>query len=237
LDGWFDEAGELTGGWVIGDREPYSPDRDDAHAAAIYSLLEDEIVPMYYNNREQGVPIEWMARVKQSLAYVSTNFNCQRMVEEYTSQLYQPAHQGFIETSRGHFAKARAHSAWLRSMNEKWPRIAIVDYDVASNGSAVLSGSPVPLRATVDLAGLEPADVRVEAVVGHVGAEGELIDMQVLALAPLEQSGTKVVFGRDFTPLATGRLGCSVRVSPNHFDDPLNRPCNAPLKWADEPTA
>ena len=234
LDGWFDEAAELTGGWVIGDREPYSPDRDDAHAAGLYSLLEDEIVPLYYDNREQGFPMEWMARVKQSLAYISTNFNCQRMVEEYSSQLYQPAHRSFLEASRDHFSKARAHSKWSQAMAEKWPGVGILDYEVGPDTS-VLSGAPVQLRATVDLGGLEPADVRVEAVVGHVGAEGELVDMQVLALSPLEQQGTKVKFGRDFTPLATGRLGCSVRVTPNHFDDPINRPCNAPLKWAGDP--
>ncbi len=64
LDGWFDEAAEQTGGWPIGDREPYTADRDDAHAAAIYSLLESEIVPLYYEGREQGVPVEWMRRVK-----------------------------------------------------------------------------------------------------------------------------------------------------------------------------
>src|SRR5262249_46963161 len=54
LDGWFDEAAESSGGWPIGDREPYSPERDDAHAAAIYSLLESEIIPLYYGAREQG---------------------------------------------------------------------------------------------------------------------------------------------------------------------------------------
>src|ERR1700758_3651263 len=57
LDGWFDEAGELTGGWVIGGREPYHPEQDDIHAAGLYSLLEDEIVPFYYDTREQGIPV------------------------------------------------------------------------------------------------------------------------------------------------------------------------------------
>src|SRR5581483_2633129 len=89
LDGWFDEASEQSGGWAIGDREPYSPDRDDAHAAGLYSLLEDEIVPLYYENREQGVPVEWMRRVKQSLTHVSADFNCQRMVAEYRKELYE----------------------------------------------------------------------------------------------------------------------------------------------------
>ena len=100
---------------------------------------------------------------------------------------------------------------------------------------AVVTGSPLPLRASLDLAGLRPEDVRVEAVVGRVGADGELKETQVLTLAPLEQHGSVFVFGRDFAPLMTGRLGYSVRVSPNHCDDPLNRPCNALLKWASRP--
>ena len=74
LDGWFDEAAEESGGWVIGDRDPYSADRDDAHAAGIYSILENEIVPMFYEGREQGVPVEWMRRVKQSLKFGEREF-------------------------------------------------------------------------------------------------------------------------------------------------------------------
>ncbi len=233
LDGWFDEAGELTGGWIIGDREPYSPDRDDAHASGLYSTLENEIVPLFYESREEGIPVEWMRRMKQSLAYISAHYSCQRMVSEYTSQLYVPAHQAFEEIRQDHFAPAKARARWTRAVAEKWPQVSILDYGMGLEGS-VLSGTPVPLRASVNLAGLQPQDVRVEAVVGRVGAEGELADMQVLALDPIEQNGTSVLFGRDFTPFATGRLGCSVRVSPNHFHDPLNRPCNAPLKWAGE---
>lgn len=233
LDGWFDEAGELSGGWVIGDREPYSPDRDDAHASGLYSILENEIVPMYYENREQGVPVEWMRHVKQSLAYISANFNSHRMVAEYRSQLYEPAHRAYVEASGNHFAQPRERARWARDVAEKWPHVNIVDCGFGTEASMV-TGSAVPLRATVELAGLRAEDVRVEAVVGRIGPEGELADTQVLMLAAQEQDGTRVRFGRDFTPVATGRLGCSVRVSPNHFEDPLNRPCNALLKWAGE---
>ncbi len=233
LDGWFDEAAEETGGWAIGDREPYSPDRDDAHAAGLYSLLESEIVPLYYENREQGVPVEWMRRVKKSLAYVSAHFNCQRMVGEYSSQFYEPAHQAFVQARRNHFELARQRTHWSQTIAAKWPTVSFVDTGIRGE-TAVLTGSAVPLRATVELAGLAPEDVRVEAVVGRIGAEGELADMQVLALKPLEQQGTRVLFGTNFAPTSTGRLGWSVRVSPNHADDPINRPCNAPLKWAGE---
>jgi starch phosphorylase len=230
LDGWFDEAAENSGGWAIGDRTPYSPDRDDAHAAAIYSLLEHEIVPLYYEAREHGVPMRWMRRVRQCLRYVSAHFNCQRMIREYNAESYEPAHRKWEELARDHFAAARDFVHWARQVERKWQGVAFTDAGGASV-PAVLSGAAVPLRAGLELAGLTPHDVRVEAVVGRIGARGELLETQVLTLDPLEQHESRYLFGRDFAPLATGRLGYAVRVTPNHCDDPLNRPCNTPFKW------
>jgi starch phosphorylase len=236
LDGWFDEAVEESGGWCIGDRDPYSVDRDDAHAAGIYAALESEIVPMFYDGREQGVPVEWMRRVKQSLKSVSAHFNCQRMVMEYATQLYEPAHLGYEGVCREGFAYSREHVRWHHGVTEQWPAVKFVDVGIGAE--TVSAGSSVPMRATLDLAGLTPSDVRVEAVVGRVGANGELEDTQVLTLAPVVpnglQQGGVFMFVRDFAPFTTGRLGYAVRVSPNHCDDPLNRPCNALLKWAGE---
>lgn len=235
-DGWFDEAAEESGGWMIGNRDPYSPEQEDLHAAIIYSLLENEIVPLFYDGRDQGVPIEWMKRVKQSLRYVSGHFNCQRMVNEYRTQLYEPAHRGYVTMTRDHFAEARERAAWKRTVTDSWPKVSFTDAAPIPDG-AVSTGSLLPLRAEVELAGLHPEDVRVEAVVGRVGADGDLEETEVLTLAPLEQHGTAFLFGRDFAPSATGRLGYSLRVSPNHCDDPLNRPCDALMKWAGEAAA
>jgi starch phosphorylase len=154
-------------------------------------------------------------------------------VGEYRSQLYEPAHRGFEHVLRDDFSAPRERARWNRGVMEKWPQVNFL-YSVLGPDPAVLSGAPFPLRASVELAGLSPEDVRVEAVVGRVAANGTLEDTQVLTLAPLEQHGTVFMFGRDFAPFATGRLGFSLRVSPNHYDDPLNRPCNSPMKWAAE---
>jgi starch phosphorylase len=232
LDGWFDEAAENSGGWAIGDREPYSPDRDDAHAAAIYSLLEHEIAPLYYEAREHGVPMRWMRRVRQSLRYISAHYNCQRMIAEYNSEFYEPAHRRWGEVSRERFAAAHGYATWSREVEKRWPGVAFTESGGLGT-SAMLSGTAIPLRAGLDLAGLTPKDVRVEAVVGKIGSKGELVETQVLTLDPLEQHGDQYLFGRDFAPLATGRLGYAVRVTPNHCEDPLNRPCNIPFKWMD----
>jgi starch phosphorylase len=232
LDGWFDEADDSAGGWAIGDREPYFPDRDDAHAAGIYSALENEIVPLYYE-RDQGVPEEWMRRVKQSLRYLSAHFNCQRMIDEYRTELYDPAHRAFQIISDGRFEAVRERVRWSRTVVESWPRVRFISCSIGAE--TVSTGLPVAIRAELELAGLKPDDVRVEALVGRVGPEGDLEEVQVLVLEPREQHGSAVLFGRDIVPYATGRLGFSVRIAPNHFDDPINRPCNALLKWASEP--
>jgi glycogen phosphorylase len=97
-----------------------------------------------------------------------------------------------------------------------------------------MSGSAVPLRATVDLAGLRASDVHVEAVVGQIGINGQLESTYTLSLAPVEEHGTEVVFAGDFVVQQTGRVGYSVRITPNHFDNPLTRPCNTLLKWVSD---
>jgi starch phosphorylase len=230
LDGWFDEAEQEAGGWAIGGREPYAPDRDDAHAAGIFSLLENEIVPLFYDAREHGVPMEWMRRVKRSLEIVSSQFNCQRMIGEYRAQMYEPAHAAFQAISAFQFAPAREKVRWNQAVAHAWPAVKFLDCNIGP--SELLTGVPISLSARLDLAGLKPEDVRVEAVVGRVAADGELEDAQVLLLDPREQQGDGFLFCREFTPAVTGRLGVAMRVGPDHFSNPLNRPCNALLTWA-----
>src|SRR5215831_7242702 len=161
LDGWFDEAYEMSGGWAIGEREPYSDDQDSLHASAIYSLLENEIVPMFYEQREQ-MPREWMRRVKQSLTYISPAFDCRRMVREYMTELYDPANEAHLKMRRSGYALARERARWNARVREVWERVRFVEAGPGPGGS-VTSGKPVPVRAAIDLAGLAPNDVRVEA--------------------------------------------------------------------------
>jgi glycogen phosphorylase len=231
LDGWFDEAYEQSGSWAIGGREDYSEDQDILHARAIYSILENEILPAYYGNRDaQGVPAEWMRRAKQSLMYVSPYFSCQRMVEEYHSALYAPSHRAWEEASANGFEKIRARARWNKQVQEVWPRVQFTNLG-PDPGHTVLTGSRIPLEASVEMAGLRAEDVRVEAVVGRVGVTGQLEDTQVVVLPAIRQTGSVITFGREFLPHQTGRLGYALRVSPNHFEDPLTRSCYALLRW------
>jgi len=229
LDGWFDEAYEESGGWAIGDREPYSEDQENMHASAIYYLLENEIVPMFYERRDHGTQ-EWMRRVKQSLRQLSPQFDCRRMLHEYDHELYDPAHLAFTGQVQSRFDSARRRVKWTGRVRDVWDRVHFVETGPAPAGP-VTSGVTVPVRATVDLAGLDPEDVRVELVMGRVGASGSLEETEVMVLPAVERNGSTATFAKEIIPQQTGRLGYALRISPNHYDDPLTRPCTSMLKW------
>ena len=231
LDGWFDEAFESSGGWAIGDRSDYTPDQDELHASYIYSVLENDIVPMYYLQREEGVPNAWIQRVKQSLMNLSPQFNCQRMINEYTSLLYTPAHEGYVAVRRDGFQSAREKVDWMGQVDKVWDGVRIEDA-TPETGNSLLTGQTVQLRAAVFLNGLQPGDVRVEAVVGRVSPDGLLEETMVVSLPPTKEQGGTHVFEKEFEPHQTGRLGYTLRIAPNHAEDPLSRPCRAPMKWA-----
>jgi starch phosphorylase len=230
LDGWFDEAYENSGGWAIGEREPYSEEQDAMHASAIYSLLENEIIPTYYERREPAQR-EWVRRMKQSLTYITPNFDCRRMVREYMTELYEPAHSQHLRIQQSNYAFVRDKARWNSRVREVWDRVRFVDSG-SGPAPAVTSGKSLPVRAAIELAGLSPDDVRVEVVLGQVGSNGHLEETEVMVLPPMEQQGTLAIFGKDIIPERTGRLGYALRVSPNHFDDPLTRPCTSLLKWS-----
>jgi len=152
-------------------------------------------------------------------------------VTEYVSQLYDPAHAAYVGVRRDGYEPSRERVRWNEQVHRAWESIKFVDIGLAPDGS-VLSGLPIPMRAVLELSGLSPKEVRVEAVIGRVGVNGNLEETQVMALPPVEQQGTAYVFAKEFVPHQTGRLGYSLRVSPNHYDDPLTRPCNSLLKWS-----
>jgi len=223
----------FAGGGVRAEGEPYSEDQDGLHASAIYYLLENEIVPMFYEQRLDQTPREWMRRMKQSLMRISPQFDCRRMVREYMTELYEPAHTQHVRILKGEYNSVREKARWNSRICEVWDRVRFVEAAAGPGpGGALTSGRPIPVRAAVDLAGLTADDVRVEAVIGRVDSNGHLEETEVMVLPAVEQQGTIIVFSKDILPERTGRLGYALRVSPNHFDDPLTRPCTSLLKWS-----
>jgi glycogen phosphorylase len=231
LDGWFDEAFETSGGWAIGDRELYNDDQDALHASAIYYLLEKEIVPTYYDRREQTTSHEWVRRMKEAIIHISPQYDARRMVDEYDKQLYMCAHDAAVEMRENEYGLARDRARWNARISEVWNKVHFVEADPAPI-EPVTSGNKLAVHAAVEMAGLSPADVRVEVVVGKVGSAGSLEETETILLSPTENMGSVTRFSKELTPQHTGRLGYALRIGANHFHDPLTRPCTALLKWA-----
>ena len=173
-----------------------------------------------------------MRRVKQSLTYISPDFDCRRMVHEYMTELYDPAHSGHLRMRKADYAQIREKARWNARVREVWDRVRFVDARARTNAARWSAAQPSPVRAAIDLAGLAPSDVRVEVVIGRVDSNGHLEETEVMVLPFVEQQETVAVFGKDIVPERTGRLGYALRVSPNHFDDPLTRPCASLMKWS-----
>jgi starch phosphorylase len=91
-DGWWDEAFDGSNGWSIGGmKEETPPDEDGADAEALYDLLENSVVPLFYDRDRSGVPHGWIRLAKDSITSVSPAFSARRMVKEYTENMYLPA--------------------------------------------------------------------------------------------------------------------------------------------------
>ena len=230
LDGWFDEAYEVSGGWAIGDREEYSEDQDAIHASNIYYLLEREIVPLFYAQSQGGSTPDWVRRMKQSMVNLTPAFDARRMVHDYTQRLYDPAHRNWDKLRSNNFEDARIRAAWNTRIHQIWPQVGFLDMGPAPVGP-VTSGHALEVQTRVRLAGLKPSDVRVECVIGRIGVNGGLEETEVIPLPNSALDGDIGTFSRKIVPNQTGRLGYAVRISANHFEDPLTRPVTSLIRW------
>ena len=144
LDGWWAEAYAGDNGFGIGHGEEYADTEygDRVEAQALYRLLEDEIVPLFYDRDASGLPRGWIARVKRSIATVAPFFNTTRMVEEYTNRLYAPAARRYRAMNDGGLAGAQAHCAWQGRVAAAWPAVRI---------ESVTDHAPRPIRSGHDV--------------------------------------------------------------------------------------
>jgi starch phosphorylase len=224
LDGWWDEAWELgirnsaEIGWAIGRGETYSDSsrQDDVEAEALYGLLEGEIVPAFYERRADGLPRNWISRMKASIAVLCPEFNMHRMIKQYTNEYYLVAHNRYRELSADGGSKAKAFTGWLYRVEAAWPRLRLES--VEGSVLEVDLGGQVKLSARVFLDSLTPEDIMVESMMGRVGADGELTDLAATPMHAGEQSSPgNYLFQCVIQPKArSGLYGYAIRVLPRH---------------------
>ncbi|BBX30902.1 alpha-glucan phosphorylase [Mycolicibacterium mageritense DSM 44476 = CIP 104973] len=222
-DGWWDEWYDGENGWEIPTADGLADEgrRDDLEAAALYDLLENAVTPKFYERDEHGVPTRWVEMVRHTLQVLGPKVLASRMVEDYTEKYYLPAARSLRRTVEGTsdepFGAARDLAAYRRRAAQAWPKIAITDVDSFGLPDTPLLGSQLSLTATVQLAGLKPDEVVVQAVLGRVNGGDTIVDPVTV---PMTHTGTadggNEVFSTS-TPLpVAGPVGYTVRVLPHH---------------------
>ncbi|HYP62571.1 MAG TPA: alpha-glucan family phosphorylase, partial [Acidocella sp.] len=131
LDGWWCEGYSGDNGWAIGAGEEYTDltYQDDVESRAIYDLLEQEIVPLFYNRSSDGLPRGWVSAMKRSISTICPVFNTNRMVQEYMERCYAPAHWRFGALAADHLKKAASLAQWRRNLTRGWPQVRVEAVD------------------------------------------------------------------------------------------------------------
>jgi glycogen phosphorylase len=215
LDGWWREGFDGKNGWAIGEERAYDnmEVQDEADALSLYATLEDEIIPLFYGNRnEQGFAPDWLKVVKESIATITPQFNMRRMVKDYTNLLYVTAQQAEVELAENGYGRAQQLAEWKRHVQEQWSGVA-VDAEATEDAQGRV-GQPIRFVARVQLNGLSPDDVRVEIVTGT--EEGG--QLRHPTSTPMTRQGTLedgiYRYEGTYTPTTSGRQAYGVRVIP-----------------------
>ena len=233
LDGWWVEGYNGENGWVIGEDREYknAQVQDEADAQSLYNTLEREIIPTFFNRDIDGVPREWVKRMKASVRYCAPRFSMSRQVKDYMKMLYLPAMNAGARMAQDGFAPAKALAAWKEGIYRSWRQVYLTAE--APNVDRLSMGDCIELSSHVFLGSIPPEDVAVEIVWGvRDGEDGDLSDLHVapMVLEGMQPGGMMKYTGRLCFD-ANGKFGYAIRVLPVH-PDLNNRFEMALVKWA-----
>ena len=216
LDGWWDEAYTSELGWAIGRGEEYAnPETaNDLESQALYDLLEKEIIPQFYDRDGQGVPRQWVHRMKQCIARLAPAFNTNRMLQEYAQHLYLPASHRARKLEADGLDKARTLAAQKVRLRESWDKLRVEKVEAQTDQPLGVRQN-LPIRAVVDLHELKPSEVSVQAYTGTLDNDGRLISGIATDLKHERHMGKgRHRFTGELTPANSGRHGFAVRIVP-----------------------
>jgi glycogen phosphorylase len=224
-DGWWDEWYDGENGWAIPSASGVASEarRDDLEAGALYDLLQKSVAPKFYDRDEHGVPRRWIEMVSHTLQTLGPKVLASRMVRDYVEDYYTPAAQSLRRTvgvdgdGQAAFDPARELAAYRRRAFDAWPKIRITEVDSSGLPDTPVLGSKLTLTATVQLAGLRPDEVTVQAAVGRVDAADALVDPVTVEMSHTGTAGFGAEIFSTTTPLpVAGAVGYTVRVLPSH---------------------
>lgn len=216
-DGWWDEWFDGQNGWAIPTADGVAdPDRrDEVEARAIYDLLGTQVVPRFYESDRDGVPTRWVEMVRHTLRETGPKVLATRMVRDYVQRLYVPASGSARTMAADGYAPARSESAWRVHLLQNWTAVRVAHVEATGTSDTPQIGSSIALRAEVELPGLTPDDVQVQAAYGRVDDADGLHEVTSLPMAHEHTEGSRHWFTATVPLERTGAFGYTVRVLPH----------------------
>ena len=224
LDGWWDEGYNDETGFKIGNGEEFgnASVQDTMDSESLYSVLEREVVPLFYHRNEIEIPERWIYKMKKSIQMAGEQFSAQRMLMDYANQFYVPAIGAARILRSDNFAVDRSVSTWMDKVAQSWEAIAITDIELGETDVTVHVGQRIPVKMKVRLGTLTPDDVQVEVVTGRLNSREEIQAPNAVLTSlngsrPPEGSteGTYTYKG-EIICTESGRFGITARVLPKN---------------------
>jgi starch phosphorylase len=222
LDGWWAEACSSYTGWAIGRGEDYKDKeyQNEVESNALFDLLEKEIIPLFYNRTDDDLPRGWVSKMKSAMRAIGPQYNTNRMVREYSEEMYLPALRHTETLLNNKLERAIQLSKWKQNIRSQWNTLRILNVQLDKQDNLNV-GDECTVHAWLDLGKLSPEDVSVELYFGPLDAKGDIINSKTVSMKFLEKAGDK---GYEFCSTmkleTSGRIGHTVRVIPQHKDLP-----------------
>lgn len=224
LDGWWKEGYVKGAGWAITDKRTYENQdyQDQLDAATIYSILENEIIPLYFSKNAQGYSPEWIKYIKNSYAQITPRFTMKRMIDDYLNKFYYKLAARHAMLEENNFAKAKELAAWKKKIASHWDEIEVIEVSVAdrilSNNSSV--GENYVISVVIDTKNLNDNGIGIEMVITENihNKNAEFTDVEELELVKTE--GSKLYYSLNYVLNKTGTFNYAFRMFPKNADLP-----------------
>jgi starch phosphorylase len=233
LDGWWDEAYNPEVGWAIGQGEEYEDTnlQDEVESKALYDLLEREIIPLFYQRGRDGLPREWIRRMKVCMKEIGQSMSSHRILMDYCNKFYFPALKNYRRIQKSDYAESKALAAYLSKLKQAWDNLRIIK--IESNAKPVMQrGDSLTVTARLELGPLSPDEVLVELYHGSVSNLAyEIENARCSEMKATGQDGNAFIYQVKVECIDTGMQGHTVRILPKH--EALIHPYRTGfIKWA-----
>lgn len=232
LDGWWVEGYVKDAGWALPQERTYDDYeyQNELDAATIYSTIENEIAPDYYDIDNTGRSSKWIGYIKNTVAMVASNFTTNRMLSDYCKQYYFPQSERYSRLVADEGKVAKEIAAWKKFVGEEWNNMRIVSYTQPNASYTLSDKNKLESEVVIDLGRLKPEDIGVEMLLTSTDAKGQLHIQEVFNYEFVSYENGVATFKTSVLPERTGMYEVGTRVYPKNAELPHRQ--DFPLvKW------